>query len=33
MIQNLIFVNPITNQTNTININYPDVDYIYIGEV
>lgn len=29
MIQNLIFVNPITNQTNTININYPDVDYIY----
>lgn len=29
MIQNLIFVNPITNQTNTININYPNVDYIY----
>lgn len=29
MIQNLIFVNPITNQTNTINIDYPDVDYIY----
>lgn len=29
MIQNLIFVNPITNQTNNININYPNVDYIY----